>query len=479
VKTRRNRNGRRRWAASGALLLALGCHEGTLSHFVSVSGPAQVLDQGPDVSPPPPAPEAFPPDAAAPRLQPVDLDLVLRLAEENNPQVALARERLQAACAQRDAAGRTWLPDIYFGPAYYRHEGGIQDFNGQLIHSSTGALFGGLELHGRFDWRERAYQQLQAERGAVEKRGELSRVTNRQVLEAALTYVDLLTLRSSAAVVREFEQELPDLLEQARRRAAAAPATRVEVPRVEGELTAQRQALLNLDEKAVAAGAKMVQLLGLGQCVEVRPMDAQLVPFELVDANRPVEEFVAKALQFGPGTREVAEALALLARGEAGVGLAPWVPVLEARMAEGAFGAGPGGGLDWDNRWDLAVQARWNLTALTTVQQSRRQLDSQKRQAHLSFQDLRGQLTAGVQAAHETVRSGREQLRLGEERIRLAREALELSRTRVRSNLPGSSLGEVLLGRQAVMAAQLHYLNTVAAYDKAQLQLFLLTGLGK
>src|SRR5262249_2762128 len=152
------------------------------------------------------------------------------------------------------------------------------DQDGRLIHSSTGALFTGAEMLGRLDLQERAFQAIKAEHGTLERRGEVSRVTNQQTQEAALTYVDLLTLRSTAAGVPHSVPEAPGRVEQARKGAAGVPAAQVEVPRAEGTLAAQRQTLLNLEEKAAAAGAKLAQLLGLEGCVDMRPIDSQLLP---------------------------------------------------------------------------------------------------------------------------------------------------------------------------------------------------------
>jgi outer membrane protein TolC len=51
------------------------------------------------------------------------------------------RQRLEEAFAQQELAAKKWLPDLSVGTAYYRHEGGIQDFNGQLIRSILNKSF--------------------------------------------------------------------------------------------------------------------------------------------------------------------------------------------------------------------------------------------------------------------------------------------------------------------------------------------------
>src|SRR5262249_15116984 len=102
---------------------------------------------------------------------PITLDTVLRLAEDQNPQIALARARVEESCAASDLAEKRWLPDLYIGAAYFRHEGGIQNEDGTLTHSSTGANLSGMEVHSRLDLKEFAYKQIMAQRRLHEQKG--------------------------------------------------------------------------------------------------------------------------------------------------------------------------------------------------------------------------------------------------------------------------------------------------------------------
>src|SRR5207248_10854094 len=150
----------------------------------------------------PPTAVAVPQKPSKVRVLPVDLDAVLHLAEGQNRQVALARERLNQYHAEKDLADLSWLPNIHAGLAYYRHEGGIQNEDGTLQHSSTGALFPGLDIAARFDLRETGFQRINAERKVWQQKGELSRITSEKLLDAAETYVDLLAARTSEAILR-------------------------------------------------------------------------------------------------------------------------------------------------------------------------------------------------------------------------------------------------------------------------------------
>jgi outer membrane protein TolC len=407
---------------------------------------------------------------------PISLESVLHLAEEQNAQIRLARARVREACAAQN--GNPWLPDIYLGTGYYRHEGGIQNEDGTLTHSSTGALFAGMELYGKLDVQEMTYRCLCAERRAWQQKGEASRITSDRVLEAATAYIDLLAARTAEALFQGEENDLEALLADVRRQAAVSPGQQIEVAQIEADLQEQRQALRKAREQAAGATNQLTYLLDLDPHHELQPVDPGLVPLALVDASVPVDNLVALALASGPGVRELEKLLALShdALDQAG-GVRALLPTLEVRMAEGAFGAGPGDDMRWDNRWDLNVQARWNLTALAQARGAREAAEARAQGAALAYQDFRGKLTAGVRQAREAALSAGDQMALAEQQIEAARRFHDLADQRLQTHVTQGQT-EKLLARHALLLARLNYANAVRAYDRAQLQLLILLGPG-
>lgn len=434
---------------------------------------------------PPPAPEPLlTPPIAVPRTEPpqvvpVSLDTVFRLAEEQNAQVALARERVREAYAEKRVAASRWLPDLYFGTAFYRHEGGIQDFDGALIRSSTGAQFAGLEINSQIDIRDYAYQKVNAQRKVWQQKGELRKITTETLMEAANTYIDMLTARSGEAIARDMDKKLKALLERARLLAEQDMAARIEVSRIEAEFAGQQQTILKVREQAAAASAKLAYLLGIDPCTEMIPVDRQVMPIELVDASPATCELVSQVLASGPGVQELEGLLALIHESmERAQGCSRWLPVVGVRMAEGGFGAGAGDQLTWDNRWDLGLQARWNLTEFITRRDRQRAAQAKMQQAHLAYDDLRGKLTAGVQEARGAILSGHQQIAFAQDSITAAQRAHELSDERLKKYVAGATYSEVLLSIRSLALAQFNYLTAVNAYDKAQIRLMVLLGPG-
>jgi outer membrane protein TolC len=410
---------------------------------------------------------------------PIALDTVLRLAEEQNHQVALAREKLAASETEKHLADLSWLPDIHAGVAYYRHEGGIQNEDGTLTHSSFGSLFPGADLTARLDVRDTMYKRISAERQVWQQEHELARITSETLLEAAETYVDLLTARTTEAVLKGIETKENDALKWVEGLFNKGMEKSVE-PALEAaraQVTGRKLAISQAHAQGDAAAAKLAYLLGLGPDVELVPVETALKPITLVDDKQPTEALVSQALQAGPGIRELEQMVAVIQDGiDRASGPGRFLPVFEVRALEGAFAAGPGDSLSWSNRFDMGVQMRWNLTELFTAHDRTQLAHSRLQQAELGVEDLRGRLTMGVQEAQQTIQAGRDQIALGNTQVQHANNSYTLSDKRLKQRVEGSSTTEVLAALRGVEMAHLSSLGAIRAHNKAQVRLMVLIG---
>jgi outer membrane protein TolC len=410
---------------------------------------------------------------------PISFDSVLRLASDRNGQIRLARERIWQADTEKELADKHWLPELYTGVSYYRHEGGIQNEDGRLTHSSFGSLFAGLEIGGRLDLRDVAFQRIEAERRLWQQKGELSKLTSENLLDAASTYIDLLAARTGEAITSKLILDLQALLDKATKIAAVEPASRVEIARIQTEISSQKQSRRKSIEQARAASAKLAYLLGMGQESVLVPMEPAFTPLALVDDTAPVHELLAKALNTGPGVREVQRILSVLEEArQKSAGIGRFLPTLEIRMAEGAFGAGPGSRSTWDNRWDLGLQVRWSLSEYLTAKERQRIAQSKLNQLQLSFAELKSKLAAGVEEAYEAIGSARDQMRDGGEMIDHAQETLKWSNYRFTELelQKRAAPSEVLQALRALAGAKLSYLGAVRDHNRAQVRLLFLVG---
>jgi outer membrane protein TolC len=418
------------------------------------------------------------PPADGSKVIPITLETIFRLAESQNAQVGLARARVAEACAENSLAAKNWLPSLYIGTTYFRHEGGIANEDGTITRSSFGTLFGGLEISSKLDLRELTYQRLVAERNYWQEKGQLSRLTTETLVDAAATYIDMLTAHSSELIILDVQNQLQSLLMRAEKLAETEAGARIIAARIRSFLAGMKQNVVRARAEFARASAKLIYLLGLDPCATLAPLDQQLTPLELVDASVPCCDLVAQVLANGPGIQEVERIVALSHEAiDRSNGPGRFLPVFEARTIEGGFGTGPGDEMVWANRWDLGLQVRWNLTDLCTRCDRERILHAKAAQAHFANDDLRAKLAAAVQEARDSIMFGHEQIHLNEVYVDKAREVNKLALDRMLEMIQlASAYDEVLLSLEAIGAAQAAYLNAVRDFDKAQLRLLILLG---
>jgi outer membrane protein TolC len=248
---------------------------------------------------------------------------------------------------------------------------------------------------------------------------------------------------------------------------------------VRAEIAGRQQALVKLHQQGDAASAKLVYLLGLPPLTQLVPVDDAPAPIDVVDVTPEPAALVDRALTSGPGVRELQTLLAVIQDGMAKMGgPGKFVPKVCLTGVEGAFGAGPGSRLEWDNRFDLGITAKWNLTEFLTARAQRRAACARLAQVQMTYADLRGKLAMSVEEARSAILAGNEQIELGQQQIRRAGRTFELSRTRLKENVPGSSTTEVLGSLRGLELAHVNYLQAIAAHNKAEIRLMLLLGAG-
>ena len=129
------------WAAA-ALVLTFWC-----GSSVSVCGqpPAKEILKGDEKLPSPqllqPAPST---GLLSGQSAKIDLPSALRLAGVQNPEILLARERVEEAAAMRQLAAAQFLPSLNVGTDTDIHTGPLQRSNGQIIEENRGSLYLGL-----------------------------------------------------------------------------------------------------------------------------------------------------------------------------------------------------------------------------------------------------------------------------------------------------------------------------------------------
>src|ERR1051325_8846416 len=95
---------------------------------------------------------------------PIDLPTTLRLANAQNLDIQIARERLNEARANHESAVEQFLPWIAPGAVYRRHEDRIQAVDGTILDVDKQSYTVGGALTAQMDLGEAIYRSLTAQK---------------------------------------------------------------------------------------------------------------------------------------------------------------------------------------------------------------------------------------------------------------------------------------------------------------------------
>ncbi|MFO0887796.1 MAG: hypothetical protein U0790_01490 [Isosphaeraceae bacterium] len=157
-------------------------------------------------------------------IHPIDLPDALRLAGARDLDIALARERVCAAVAELQQARVQWLPSIYIGPNWIRHDGQAQVVEGPVRTISKSSLFLGATaaagssvsgpvpaggpaqvsgLTSILRFSDAIFDPLSARRVVEARRAGIQTATNDALLGVAEAYMDLQQAAGRLAIARE------------------------------------------------------------------------------------------------------------------------------------------------------------------------------------------------------------------------------------------------------------------------------------
>ncbi len=412
------------------------------------------------------------------RVLPIDLPTALRLADANNPTVALARERINEAYAHLQQAQVLLLPNLQTGPAYLRHDGLLQDTAGGIFGTSKWNFFEGGGASLSVETSDALFAPLVARRLLEAQSASAQGVANRVQLDAARRYLDLLEAYGALAITTETLENAERAEKIANQvEAAGFGKTPGDANRIRSEVQLRKQERIDLEGRAGVASALLAQVLLLDPTVDLRPTDPAIVPITLLSAETSLDELTATGLMNRPelaeGRAQVAVSLARWRQARTG----PFLPRLEVDYFAGQFGGGINDSTDrFGGRGDGMAQAVWTFHNLgagdVAVARARR---SQYNQSNLHVAEIEAQVAADVTAAVKLARSRKRTLEHAQQAVRQAEIAWEriLKWTvEVGFRVRRFEVLDLLVAERDLDTARRSYLNEVIEFSRAQFQLY-------
>lgn len=424
-------------------------------------------------------------EASLPPGYPISLDNVLSIADEQNPNVAFARERIAESYARVDRAQGLWLPSLRAGTNYYHHEGEVQDVLGNVFSTNKSNMYGGLgasagagsgsptipgvvaQFHltdAIFQPKITGHQAASREFGATAARNDVLRNT-------ALAYLELLRAEQSLAIAEEALANTKKLVELTGNYAEAGQGLRADYERMLAEEGVREAEVAAGVEGVRVASARLIQLLHGDQTVRLSTNEPVVTPIGLVDQHETPASLIATALTRRPELAEqkhlVCEAVERLNREKC----APLIPSVLLGMSYGAFGGGLGSTIgNTNDRLDVDALAFWEVRNLGIGERAARNEASaivrQNEKRQLALMD---QVAREVIEFHAKVVEREKRIEFSKKGIIAAERSYQLNSDRIKNaqGLPIESLQSV----QALAIARLAYLNAVIDFNTAQFEL--------
>ncbi len=433
-------------------------------------------------------PAAPPLPAFCARPLPINLPAALKLANARALDIALASERIQLAAAQLQQARVLWLPTLYLGADYLRHDGRVQDTPGNILTTSRNAFMAGIGPVAVFALADAFFSPLAARQVAGARTADLQATTNNTFLAVAEAYFNVQQARGELAGAEDIVRRAEDLVRRTERLAEVL-APPVEIVRARAELADRRQDVETARERWRVASADLVRLLRLDPTTVVQPVEPPHLQIALIPPDCPIDDLIPVALTNRPelaANQALVQATLQRLRQER---LRPLIPSIllhgtstpPETLGFGVFGGGINGDVShFGIRSDFDIEVLWELRNLgfgnRALVNERR---AEYRQSLLELFRTEDRVAAEVAQAHAQAQSAAVRARQAENELAAALDSVTknfegLGQTQRAGNLLVLVIRpqEAVAAVQALARAYARYYGAVADSNRAQFRLY-------
>jgi outer membrane protein TolC len=442
---------------------------------------------------PAPVPVSLPGPIASDKPLPINLPTALQLAGVRPIDIGLASERIRLAAAQLNRAQVLWLPTVYLGVDYYRHDGQIQSVEGDVFGTSKSSLLVGAGPVAVFAVTDAIFAPL-AERQVVRARqAGLQTARNDTLLAVAEAYFNVQQARGELAGAMDTVRRAEDVVHRTEKLAAGGEGilAAVDVARARTEFDRRDQALDTARERWRVASAELMRVLRLDASALVEPLELPHLRVTLVALDKPVDDLIPVALMNRPelaAQQALVQATLVRLRQER---LRPLIPSILLRgaatnpagiLAGGYFGGGRNDTLsNFGARGDFDLEVLWELQNLGLGNKAL--MDQRRSENRLSVLDLfrlQDQVAAEVSRAHAQAQSAANRIDKAERGLK---DAVESANKNFEGMGQTKTAGgqaiilvirpqEVVAAIQGLVLAYNDYYGAVADYNRAQFRLY-------
>jgi outer membrane protein TolC len=422
---------------------------------------------------------------------PINLPTALQLANAQAIDIAVASQRIEVAVAQLQRAQTLWLPTIYLGTDYYRHDGQIQETPGNVFGTSRSSFMLGAGPSAVFAISDAIFEPLAARQVLRAREAAFQTASNDTMLAVAQAYFNVQQARGDLAGAEDAVRRSDELTHKVE---GLAPeiVPQVEATRVRAELSRRRQTVNQARDRWRIAASELQRILRLDPAALIEPVEPPQLAVTLVSLDAPIDELIPVALMNRPelaAQQALVQATLERLRQER---LRPLVPSVALRgsstpvtgtLAGGLYGGGRNDFMgNFGARSDFDIQVFWefqNLLGGNRARVKERRADNQL--AILELFRIQDQVAADVVQAHDLVRSAAGRMKDAESELRDAVDSATKNFETLGQfkTAPGTKLNlliirplEVVAAIQSLAQAYTDYYGAIGDYNRAQFQLY-------
>lgn len=419
-----------------------------------------------------------------PNVVPINLPTALAMIGGQHPVVGFARWRVQEAYARLDRAKVMWLPSIQSGFNYRRRDGNYQAVDGSIVDVNLNSMNYGLGagavaagsptqpgIVAQFHLADALFLPKAAEKTAWARSHAAHAALNQQLLQGAMAYMELLEAYQDQEILSQSATRTEDLAKVTRDYADAGAGLQSDADRTATEIALLQSRLLSAQERQLVASTRLARELSVTMTSKLLPQEPVIVPLELAPPSSEEASLIAMGLSVRPELKESQALVAAACEAFKREKYAPFVPSVLLGFSTTSFGGGLGSNAEnFGGRYDIDAMMVWETRNLGFGERgARNERNAQVQQE--TFEKLRWMDLVAQQVAEANVQvtMRRQQIAVAEKAIATASDSYRRNMDRIRD---GQGLPiEALQSIQALEAAQRAYLNAIANFNRAQLQL--------
>jgi outer membrane protein TolC len=426
---------------------------------------------------------------------PINLATALRLSGARPIIIQTAEAGLEIAGAQLAKAKVLWLPSVYTGLGYYRHDGATQGQSGNFYINSKDQLMVGGGVVASFAATDALFGPLAARQIVRARQLDLQTARNEALFTTAQAYFSVLTARGRLAGAQDVVAKGNVLSEKVKgmKLGRVAPA---DIDRARALDINYQEAVETAREAWRIASADLAQVLRLDPTVVVIPVEPPQLRVTLISSQASLDSLVPIGLTNRP---ELASQQALVQAALARIRQERMRPLIPSLILQGTPGSvGPGGyfeaglfasgvhgeGNPTGIRDDVSAALVWGLDNMGFGNRALvRQRRAEQYQLLVDLFRIQDQVAGDIVRAHAQLVSADRRVGQSEEELREAEKAYDGSMQHLGevvsvgdAKLVVNRTLDVISSIQALARAYDNYFGSIGDYNTAQFRLY--RGLG-